>query len=105
VCPEISIALFRIFQESLTNIARHSGAKKVKSSLEHENDKLILQIEDDGIGFSPLQQYNQKTLGILGMRERALLLGGDYKIVGNEGKGTFIEVTIPLKSESLVSNN
>jgi PAS domain S-box-containing protein len=89
-------ALFRIFQESLTNVARHSGAKKVKVKLEKKNKEIVLLIKDNGVGFDERKAAVKKTLGVLGMKERAAGIGGQYLISGKPGKGTTILVTVPL---------
>jgi PAS domain S-box-containing protein len=92
--------LFRIFQESLTNVARHSGANKVKVELIQKNDQLILSIEDDGNGFDKQKAAEMKTLGILGMKERSLMMGGRYEITSVPGKGTMVTVVLPYKIEN-----
>lgn len=90
-------AAFRIFQEILTNVARHAHASKVMVSLKKKGDNLVLQVKDNGKGIAD-QQVNSKTsLGILGMRERAALIGGELGIRGKPGRGTTVIVTIPLK--------
>jgi len=91
----IATGLFRIFQESLTNIARHADATKVKTSLQMKNGNIVLHIEDNGKGFTIASIENNKTLGILGMRERTLMMGGEYKIKSTPGKGTIVEVIVP----------
>lgn len=88
--------MFRIFQESLTNVARHSHAKKVVVNLSVAGDSWVLRIEDDGVGFDPEAAAAKKTLGVLGMRERAAAIGGEYTISGIPGKGTTIELSIPI---------
>ncbi len=97
---KVKIGLFRIFQESLTNVVRHSQAKKLKVSLLQSTNNLILSIEDDGKGFDKVKIANKRTLGILGMKERTSMIGGTYEITGIPGKGTIVVVTIP--SEVLV---
>jgi PAS domain S-box-containing protein len=95
--PEnITTGLFRIFQESLTNVARHAGAKWVHAELRRENGKLFLQIRDNGKGFDTKSIEKRKTLGILGMRERASLMGGEYHVESIPGKGTKIELIVPV---------
>jgi len=89
-------ALFRIFQESLTNVARHSGTKTVTVKLEKKNKKIVLKIADDGVGFDEQEAAAKKTLGVLGMKERASGIGGVYLIKGEAGKGTTIIVTVPV---------
>lgn len=95
--PEsIKTGLFRIFQESLTNVARHAKAKKVTVSLKMENGSIVLSVADNGLGFDKQNSIGKKTLGILGMQERTSMMGGTYEISGKPGKGTKIVVTIPL---------
>jgi signal transduction histidine kinase len=91
---KISIGLFRIFQESLTNVARHSQASRVDISLTRQDNQLVLLIEDNGKGFEP-SQIQQKTLGIMGMKERAIMMNGTYTVNSIPGKGTIVEVIIP----------
>jgi PAS domain S-box-containing protein len=93
----IAIGLFRICQESLTNVARHAEASKICISLEeHDNENILLKIEDNGRGFEVSKIGDKKTLGLLGMRERTLMMGGEFRIESNPGKGTTLFVTIPL---------
>jgi PAS domain S-box-containing protein len=93
----IAIGLFRICQESLTNVARHAEASKIRISLEkHDKDKILLKIEDNGKGFEVRQIGDKKTLGLLGMRERTLMMGGEFRIESDPGKGTTLFVTVPL---------
>lgn len=91
--------LFRIFQESLTNVARHSGAKKVMVKIEVQSDKIILMIKDDGRGFDEERATGKRTLGVLGMKERTTMMGGEYSISGIPGKGTTVLVNLPLKEQ------
>ncbi|RYF84880.1 MAG: sensor histidine kinase, partial [Chitinophagaceae bacterium] len=94
--PEpVKIGLFRILQESLTNVARHSGATRVTISLMQKENDLILTINDNGKGFDA-ENTKKKTLGLLGMKERTLMIGGEYKIKGTPGIGTVVEVTVPV---------
>ena len=89
-------AIFRIFQEALTNVARHAQATKVLVSLTCSDDVLILKVEDNGRGINPSEIDGATSLGLLGMRERAMFLGGDLAIVGTPQKGTSVTVCIPL---------
>lgn len=91
----IKIGLFRIFQESLTNVARHSGAEKVSVRLVQEDKKLILTISDNGKGMAG-NTSEKKTLGVLGMKERTLVMGGDFKLISAPGQGTTINVSVPI---------
>jgi signal transduction histidine kinase len=91
---ERATALFRILQETLTNVARHANATQVKVRLAKEEGSLILEVHDNGKGISKEELSAGRSLGILGMRERALLLGGGLAISGAPGQGTTIEVRI-----------
>jgi PAS domain S-box-containing protein len=91
-----STAVFRIFQESLTNVARHSQATRVDARLEREANQLILQIHDNGRGFDSEEIKSRKSLGLVGMQERALLLDGELKIEGIPAAGTTLILRIPL---------
>jgi PAS domain S-box-containing protein len=93
---DLSTAAFRIFQETLTNVARHSGATEVDVNLNHCDDSLALEITDNGKGISAAEISGSRSLGILGMRERASLLGGELQISGTPGEGTTVTLRIPL---------
>ncbi len=92
---ERATALFRILQETLTNVARHASATHVNMRLAQEDGSLILEVRDNGKGISEERLSAGRPLGILGMRERALLLGGELAISGAPGDGTTIRVRIP----------
>lgn len=91
----LKIGIFRIFQESLTNVARHSDATKVIVSLIQDQKQLILTIKDNGKGFEE-KESAKKTLGLLGMKERSQMMGGQYSISGIQGEGTTVTVIVPL---------
>jgi PAS domain S-box-containing protein len=96
---QLATGLFRIYQESLTNVARHAGANRVHATLSHHNGTLTFLIEDNGKGFEIDLLKKKKTLGILGMRERVSLMGGHFRITSNPGQGTRIEISIPLNEQ------
>jgi signal transduction histidine kinase len=96
VDQEKSTAVFRIFQELLTNVARHANATKVDVCMKIEPDALILSVQDNGRGIAEQDAGSPKSLGLMGMRERALLLSGHIHIEGSRAKGTRALVTIPL---------
>lgn len=96
---DLSTAIFRIFQETLLNVARHSSATKVRVSLTEENSSLMMEVSDNGKGITRKEISSPKSLGLVGMRERALLFGGEINIIGNPGKGTTVTVNIPLNEE------
>lgn len=91
-----STAMFRIFQEILTNVARHARASAVNINLQEQAGALVLEVRDNGRGVTDAELSNPKSLGLVGMRERALLLGGETTIKGTPGKGTTVKVRIPL---------
>jgi two-component system sensor histidine kinase UhpB len=93
---EHATALFRIFQETLTNIARHAAATEVNARLSNQDGVLLLEVRDNGKGVKLEQLSAPTSLGILGMRERALLLGGDLTITGAPGQGTMVSARIPV---------
>jgi PAS domain S-box-containing protein len=93
---DTSVAIFRIFQESLTNVARHARASRVEARLKAENDQIVFQIFDNGRGFDPEEAKARKSLGIVGMQERAFILKGDLKIEGVHGAGSTVTLTIPF---------
>ncbi len=95
--PVISTALFRIFQEGLTNIIRHAKATKVVVALHVRGGKIRFTVADNGIGISTDQANNRKSLGLLGMAERALSIGGSLNLRGKPGRGTTLTVESPLR--------
>lgn len=101
--PIIETALFRIHQEALTNIIRHADADHVRLRLAREDGVIVAEIQDDGVGFNPdssgEDRLGRRGYGLLGMRERTILLGGQIEIVSQPGLGTRVEVRIPV-SES-----
>jgi signal transduction histidine kinase len=92
---ETSTAVFRIFQETLTNVVRHANATKVKVSVCQEGRRVILEVTDNGRGITAGSISDKSSLGLLGMRERAALFGGEVNFVGVAGQGTTVTVTIP----------
>jgi signal transduction histidine kinase len=98
VASNASTAMFRIFQETLTNVARHAKATRVEVVLQKQRDRLVLLIRDNGRGFDQADPSLSKSLGLLGMRERAAILGGQLNISSAPGKGTTVTAWIPLPS-------
>lgn len=90
----LSTAVFRIFQEILTNVARHSHASKVSIRMTVERGNLVLTVSDNGRGIT--EGERQESLGLLGMSERALVFGGDVEINSVAGKGTTVILKIPV---------
>jgi PAS domain S-box-containing protein len=99
VGAECSTALFRITQETLTNIARHAGASEVKIGLKKDQGQLILEVEDNGKGVTEKELARTQSLGVLGMRERAGLVGGRLEVVGIPTGGTRVTAWIPLEEK------
>ena len=96
---EIEVVLYRIAQEGLTNIIRHSEAQQVNLALLVENRGVRMKIEDDGVGFDPrnfLPADGQRHLGLISMRERAEILGGSLEVYTAPGKGTTVDVFVPI---------
>ena len=98
VSSNASTGMFRIFQETLTNIARHAKATRVEVVLQKERGRLVLLIHDNGQGFDQAAASPSKTLGLLGMRERAAILGGQVNVSSAPGQGTTVTAWIPLPS-------
>lgn len=96
----VATGLFRMYQESLTNVARHAEAKSVAATLEVVDDEIHLSITDDGKGFDTNNSGKRKTLGLLGMKERALMIGGTLEILSKPGNGTTVLICVPLRLES-----
>ncbi|HEX4885942.1 MAG TPA: CHASE3 domain-containing protein [Casimicrobiaceae bacterium] len=94
--PHISIALYRIVQEALTNVLKYAKAKKVELDLVQAEDSVSLVIGDDGIGMPPEAKTHRLSHGISGMRQRVRALGGEFAIHSTIGRGTMIEVSVPL---------
>lgn len=93
---ERSSAVLRIFQEAMTNVARHARATRVHIRLRADAGRLVLSVTDNGLGIAPAELRSPKALGLLGVQERALLLGGEAAIAGSEGRGTRVRVSVPI---------
>ena len=91
-------AIFRIVQESLTNIAKHADASRAEIALERDEDELVVRVADDGVGFSPQAPRKPGSLGLFGLRERASLMGGEASIISAPGEGTTIVVRLPVEA-------
>lgn len=94
--PETATAVFRIFQETLTNITRHAEANTITINLKKLNQKLTLRVEDDGKGMNADGSATNDSLGILGMRERARLIGGELEVFNGTENGTVVLLTAPI---------
>src|SRR6266478_892451 len=99
---EQSTAVFRILQEALTNVLRHAQATKVEIKISKENGYFGLSVSDNGKGIMESVKSEQQSLGILGMRERAHLIGGEIDIKGFEGKGTVVDLRVPSSGQDRI---
>ena len=97
--PEVEATLYRITQEAITNIIRHAKATQASVILMCREKEVVLLVEDNGQGFDTKKGESSRALGVMGMRERAALVGGELKIDSEVGKGTTVRVRIPLKSQ------
>jgi signal transduction histidine kinase len=88
--------VFRNFQEALTNVVRHARASAVHVALDEQRGAFEMRVRDNGIGITSAQAADPKSIGLLGMRERAELIGGTFEIAGRRGKGTVVSVRLPL---------
>jgi PAS domain S-box-containing protein len=94
--PDVQTACFRVAQEAITNIIRHSGAKNVSVELRLEAERLTLRVRDDGAGFNPAAMQESVTLGLVSMKERASLAGGGLEVHSTPARGTEIQAWFPL---------
>jgi len=106
--PQIEIAVFRIAQEALTNCAKHSGITSAELRLEQAGDMLEFTVSDHGKGFAESDYIRmmsaEKHMGLMNMRERARLLGGECRIQSSPGEGTSIFVRIPIVKDQSEQN-
>jgi signal transduction histidine kinase len=107
VCPDTlavpeaaGTAAFRIMEEALTNVARHSGATRVKVAVAENEDTLELVIKDNGSGISEADRTSPQSYGLIGMKERAVILGGTVEIIRSKRGGTVVTARIPLRDDS-----
>jgi PAS domain S-box-containing protein len=94
---DTAAALFRVVQEALTNVVRHADARQVRVSLKSAGRVLRIAITDNGKGIAPRQINDRKSFGIVGMRERVHRIGGEFNIFSGQGRGTRLEIAVPLK--------
>jgi signal transduction histidine kinase len=92
---DVETALYRIVQEALTNVIRHAQATRVDVLLEQRGDKLIVIVEDNGVGFDPFAAMQSGRLGLFGMRERIEMLAGTLVLESAAGAGTTLLVEVP----------
>jgi signal transduction histidine kinase len=100
VPAEIALCLYRVTQESLRNIAEHSGAKSARLTLTQTGDALELRIVDQGVGFDPIKAKERRGLGLISIEERIRLSHGSFEIESHPGSGTELKVSIPFRKES-----
>jgi signal transduction histidine kinase len=101
--PEAEVTLYRIAQEALTNVIRHAGAEILIIELLYDINGVLLRIEDDGRGFSPYPspaQIGQRHMGLISMQERTEIIGGNFELLSAPGRGTCVQVQIPLKGNT-----
>jgi signal transduction histidine kinase len=94
-----AVVIFRIVQEALTNIRKYAQASQVDVTLEQREAELSVEVRDNGLGFDPVAVAQRGTLGLLGMRERVIALGGRVEVVSTPGQGAMIDLLIPLEPE------
>jgi two-component system sensor histidine kinase UhpB len=97
LAPEVEIALFRIAQEALNNVAKHARAHRVEIALDHANGECVMSVQDDGIGFDSVVNTSDKPkpgLGMVTMRERAQAVGGCFEVQALPGRGTQLTVRV-----------
>ena len=95
---DLETAIFRVFQEALTNVARHTRATKVRIELEERSDELLLIVQDNGTGITENQATSPKSLGLIGMQERAGSWGGEVRFQAVPGQGTTGTMRVPKVS-------
>jgi PAS domain S-box-containing protein len=101
---EQSISLFRVLQETLTNVIRHAKARRVTITLAENNGEIKLTVRDDGIGIPSEKINDPNSLGLIGIRERIVVLEGRISIKGKPNKGTILQVSVPIKKKGGKSN-
>ena len=96
---DVALCFYRIAQEGLRNITKHSAAHEARVSLTATDDSILLSIEDDGVGFSPAKSQGKLGLGLASMEERARLIGGEFSVRSEPGRGTLVEVLAPCSGK------
>ena len=92
---DLEIALYRLVQECLSNVVKHSQAKKVVVSLERTSDALVLEVSDNGVGIGDLNAARRLSYGLAGMRQRVRAVGGNFEVASAPGKGTQVRAVVP----------
>jgi signal transduction histidine kinase len=99
---EQSTAIFRIFQEALTNVLRHADATRIDVTMKEQKGTFVLQVRDNGKGMREADKSGTETLGLVGMRERAHLIRGEVSITSAKGQGTVVTVQVPIAGREIV---
>jgi len=104
--PEmLKVVIYRVLQEAMNNVAKHSDAKRVRLHLVKRHDRVELDVADDGCGFDPEEKFSEKFtvsgFGLLGMRDRTFLCDGKFEIISEKGKGTTVHISLPCDAESV----
>ena len=97
VTPDVALCVYRVAQEALHNVARHSGVSSAFVSIECTGNDLLLNVTDHGAGFDVLEAHERDSLGLRSIEERVSLLGGDLSVWSKKGEGTHIEARVPLQ--------
>jgi signal transduction histidine kinase len=98
LAPDVQLCLFRVVQEGLNNVVKHSGAREAQVMLSGTGDTLLLRIADSGRGFDEAEAAERDGLGLASMRERLRLIGGELTVTSRSGQGATIEARAPLAS-------
>ena len=101
---DVKLCLYRVLQEGLRNVAKHAGANQVRVRLADDGGALRFALEDDGAGFSPDGMGRYPGLGMISMKERVHLVGGDFSLESKPGEGTVIRVTVPAGNAGSARN-
>jgi PAS domain S-box-containing protein len=98
VSPDLEVTVFRLAQEALNNALRHAQASKLSLCLAHQGSTMVLEISDNGVGFSTDDAVREGSMGLLGMRQRALLAGAELQTISARGAGTLVRLRVPLEN-------
>jgi signal transduction histidine kinase len=105
LAPEAALCAFRVLQEALTNVNRHSQARQVRVGVLIDHHELVIAVRDDGRGFEPSDARRLNHLGIAGMSERAKLVGGKLELRSQPGHGTRVTLSVPIKTPARKENS
>jgi signal transduction histidine kinase len=92
---DVEVAAYRIVQEAITNVAKHAQATQCQVRLTHLADRLVVEVNDNGVGFNPADEREKRGLGLINVRERAARLGGTFSMLSSPGQGTRLVVELP----------